>query len=315
MALDLPEIRADFTALPGLEVEPDDGSPLDVQNLPYYSDAESLRLRSLIQARPQRVWRFVARLDGRVVGHSAVNVTTGRLGVGGIFNCGVVPEARNRGIGKAVTAAACRQAHELGCGYALLNASEMGERIYRQLGFISLGWGQTWWMHRRALDAPPPPERSVALADAVGRGDLAALDTMAIGIEPKALDEPLLSGMTLMDLAVKMQQPRAAEWLAGHGATLDLLSAWDLGWKERLGALLVRDPSLLHRRAGDLGATPLHDAVWRNDLELVRALLAADPDLEAKDRQYQSTPLGWARHLGRLEIIPLLEAAAPAPTP
>jgi hypothetical protein len=53
--------------------------------------------------------------------------------------------------------------------------------------------------------------------------------------------------------------------------------------------------------------TTLHTAVERNDLELARVLLAARPDLEIRDSRFGGTPLGWARHLQRTELIALIE--------
>ncbi|HWH50622.1 MAG TPA: ankyrin repeat domain-containing protein, partial [Gemmatimonadaceae bacterium] len=42
------------------------------------------------------------------------------------------------------------------------------------------------------------------------------------------------------------------------------------------------------------GATALHHAAIRGQVELVRALLAARPDLTIRDRHHRSSPLGWA---------------------
>jgi hypothetical protein len=47
--------------------------------------------------------------------------------------------------------------------------------------------------------------------------------------------------------------------------------------------------------------------VWRDDLELARVVLAADPDLTMRDTGFQSTPMGWAQHLQRREMVTLLE--------
>jgi hypothetical protein len=227
--------------------------------------------------------------------------------VAGIYNCGVIPDVRSRGIGKAVTLAACRQARALGCRHALLNATGLGEPAYRRIGFESIGFGQTWWLHRPTLEASPPTELQIAFAEAVGRGDVAALDALAGRLDPAALDAPLPGGTTAMDLAVQTAQPRSAEWLTAHGATLDVISAWDLGWKERVRQMLVDSPSLVNTRRGGWGLTPLHEAAQRGDTELARVVLAAGPDLEIQDMQFHSPPLGWARHFGRTEIIELIE--------
>ena len=47
---------------------------------------------------------------------------------------------------------------------------------------------------------------------------------------------------------------------------------------------------------GQHGASPLHWAAFHGNLEMVRALLPRHPPLEQKDRDFQSTPLGWAIH-------------------
>jgi ankyrin repeat protein len=155
------------------------------------------------------------------------------------------------------------------------------------------------------LNANPPSPAQVALAEAVGRGDLSALAALAGRDEP--LDAPLANGMSLLDLAAHAQQPASAEWLIGQGATLELLPAWDLGWRERVVQLLAAHPELANRRSGELEATPLHVAVERGDRELARALLAARPDLGIKDGRYGATALDWARHLGRIELVELIE--------
>jgi hypothetical protein len=100
----------------------------------------------------------------------------------------------------------------------------------------------------------------------------------------------------------------SAEWLTARGGTVDVISAWDLGWKERVPELLAAHPERVNQRYGGWQVTPLHVAAERNDAELARLLLAADPDLDAKDTAFRSTPLGWARHFGHAEIIALIEA-------
>ena len=69
-----------------------------------------------------------------------------------------LPSQRRRGLGRALTLAVCRAAARAGARVATLNATGEGELLYRALGFRSLGLGQTWWIHRAGLRAPPPPE-------------------------------------------------------------------------------------------------------------------------------------------------------------
>ena len=289
----------------GLHVAVDDEGDWAVDDLPYYSRDAIPVMQA--RARPRRVWHFGARQDGNLVGHVVLHVTTGRLGAAGIYDLGVVPAARKRGVGRALMVAACRFAREMGCHHALLNSA--ATEFYLRLGWRSLGHGQTWWMHAPALAAPPSPAEHVAFAEAVGLGDLSALealrDRQAL---PDDLDAPVAGGATPMALAVAARRPASARWLVAHGATLDILQAWDLGWKGRAARMLAVFPELANRRSGDGGITPLHQAVERGDVELARVLLAADPDLTVQDTRFQSTPLGWATHLGRTEIAALIEA-------
>lgn len=314
MALDLHAMRADFPLPDGLHIAVDEPADWDVDDLPYYHRNEShsktapnetAAPRKPLREDKRRKWHFGAWLNGKIVGHSALLLTTGRQGVAGIYNVGVVPAARNQGVGRAITLAACQYAHALGCHYATLNSA--ADSLYERLGFVSLGHGQSWWMHEKTLNAPPPTPEQVAFAEAVGRGDAPTLDALDKRDLPADLDAPLPCGMTPLELAVSAKQPRSAEWLAAHGATLDILSAWDLGWKDRIPRLLADTPALIDRRRGDWQTSPLHDAVQRNDVPLARLLLAAHPDLTIQDAQVHSTPLGWARYFGRTEIIALIE--------
>ncbi|GEM_PF-287149 len=305
MALDLHTLPDDFSLPEGLHITIENSeSEWDVDDLPYYRREDAAFRHALAHAQPRRAWHFGAWLNGKIVGQSTVYVTTGRLGIAGIYDVGVVPSARHQGIGSAVSLAACQFARMLGCRYALLNSA--ADALYKRLGFGSLGYGQTWWIHSATLVAPPPTAAQIRFAEAIGRGDTATLDTLLPSDLPADLDAPLPNGTTPMQLAVQSRQPRSAEWLAAHAATLDILTAWDLGWKARARRLLIASPELANRRAGNWQTTPLHEAIARDDLPLVRLLLRAALDLEIQDTEFHSTPLGWARHFGRTEIIALL---------
>jgi ribosomal protein S18 acetylase RimI-like enzyme len=104
----------------------------------------SVRMR-LTSARPRRVWHLGAWRDGEPVGHATLNVTTGKLGVAGIYDMGVARHERRRGIGRALTVAALELGRSARCAVATLNATPEGELLYRRLGFRSVGIAQTWW--------------------------------------------------------------------------------------------------------------------------------------------------------------------------
>ena len=66
-------------------------------------------------------------------------------GIAGIHDVSTVPEARGRGIGTAMTAAALQAAHAQGFEIAFLQPSPMGRPLYERLGFrdccVCVGYG------------------------------------------------------------------------------------------------------------------------------------------------------------------------------
>jgi ribosomal protein S18 acetylase RimI-like enzyme len=75
---------------------------------------------------------YVARADGRAV--STVTTWAGD-GTVGIFNVATPPAERGRGYGRAITAHAVHEGFEAGADLAWLQASPLGEPVYRALGF------------------------------------------------------------------------------------------------------------------------------------------------------------------------------------
>jgi hypothetical protein len=228
--------------------------------------------------------------------------------VGGIYNVGVVPELRNQGIGKAITLAACRYAKERGYRYTVLNAA--ARHLYELLGFKWISNGLTWWLIGNRYITHTPSAAQVALAEAIGKGDIAALDEMAHRFTPAHLNAPITNDMTLLQLALHSRQPASAEWLTAHGALYSARDAWDLGWKDRAAALLAANPQEVNRLYDQEQLTILHTAAQRNDIELARLALAAKPDLRIKDTMHGGTPLDWAEYFRRPEITALIKATA-----
>lgn len=83
---------------------------------------------------------FVARLDGRAVSSSLAIEIDGSVGV---FGVGTLPEARGRGIGTAVTAAAVDSARER-ADLAWLQASADGRPVYERMGFAVVADWDVW---------------------------------------------------------------------------------------------------------------------------------------------------------------------------
>jgi ribosomal protein S18 acetylase RimI-like enzyme len=315
MALDLHRLSVDGPHPAELRIDLNEGSPLrHVDGLPYSSPDGQANKYAATRAAPKRVWQFAARLGDEVVGQGILNLTTGANGVAGIFNLGVVPGVRRRGIGSTLTLRVCRFARELGCHHAVLNATAIGEPVYRRAGFRSLGYGRTWFLGGQTLGSPAKGEQ-VAFAEAVGLGEIRKLDRVPREDSRLLVRGPLPSGISMMEIAVRLRQPRSALWLVEHGGVLDVLSAWDLGWMGRARRLLRANPGLVNLRTGRSRLTPMHVAVERGDLELARLLLDFGPDLSLEDDEHHSTPLGWAEHLQRKELVKLIGRHAAGPLP
>ncbi len=114
----------------------------------------------------------------------------------------------------------------------------------------------------------------------------------------------------------------ASHRLAHYG-----LAAWpaDADRRERLGVALIyaslhgrveamemlmeagADPD--HRPPFDHGGTALHWAVMGDQPGAVRVLLEAGADTGVRDRSFDSTPEGWARHLGKTRALGALAGA------
>lgn len=306
MALDLGQVRTEHSFPKGLSIVRDnDRSLIAVRNLPY---ARVVVPRPSEAAFPGQWVRHVASIRGKVVGQSVVFLTDGEWGVAGIYHVGVVPQFRNKGIGKAVTLAACLYARDRGYRYAVLNSTDIGRQAYQQLGFQSVGDGWTWWMQIERLLAQPPEPAEVRLAEAIGRGDEGDLEWFRSGgCGAYDLNRSLTNGMSLIQLAVHCRQPLAAAWLVEGGSAFTVLDAWDLGWKDRARRLLGSDSSQIQQLYGKEEKTLLHIAAERNDAELAELALSAGSDPHWRDNTWKATPLEWANHFGYTTIARMIQ--------
>jgi GNAT superfamily N-acetyltransferase len=84
---------------------------------------------------PAHLVRFAGRVDGEVVGTSAL---LDRAGVGGIYLVSTAEAHRRRGIGAALTAAAVAEAGRRHLPMVTLQASRLGEPVYRRMGFTTV---------------------------------------------------------------------------------------------------------------------------------------------------------------------------------
>ncbi len=69
--------------------------------------------------------------------------------------------------------------------------------------------------------------------------------------------------------------------------------------------------STTHDGAGaNLTVTPLHNAAWAGNLDMVQALVSAGADVRATDPAYGATPAGWAAHNGQHAVAAWLRGVA-----
>ena len=80
--------------------------------------------------------RFLAFSDDGVPLGKGYLSLEGPYGVAGIFGMSVLPEARGRGVGGAMTVAMLNRAKAAGCARTVLHSSERAVDLYRRTGFI-----------------------------------------------------------------------------------------------------------------------------------------------------------------------------------
>jgi ankyrin repeat protein len=143
-----------------------------------------------------------------------------------------------------------------------------------------------------------------------------------------------LSQGSAYSLAARYGQTHAMDWLCEHGAQTELtpteefFAACGRGDEPAVRAIIAAQPELIRSMSeedklvvafvagdgkveavrlmllagmsmdirGDTGGTPLHQAAWYGQLNVVRLLIAHHAPLEEKDTTYGGTPLGWACH-------------------
>jgi len=57
-----------------------------------------------------------------------------------------------------------------------------------------------------------------------------------------------------------------------------------------------------------LETTPLHNAAWIGDLEMVKLLIELGAEIDARDQNYNATPLGWAVYNNQMNVAEYLRS-------
>jgi ankyrin repeat protein len=130
----------------------------------------------------------------------------------------------------------------------------------------------------------PPAEAFVAAALAADRARLGRL----LAADPGLAADMRAARPALITWAAACGSPAAVEILAELG--------FDVNAKGRTDV-----PS------DQPWQTALHKAAEDGNVELARTLLRLGADPDIRDKRFDSTPLGWARHFGQQAIIELLE--------
>jgi len=88
----------------------------------------------------------------------------------------------------------------------------------------------------------------------------------------------------------------------GFAGENEIIEAAKSGNTERVKALLKADPSLVQTVDTEIGATALHWALIYGKKEVVKVILAYDPDVN-KTEAHEGTPMHWAAHFDEAENI------------
>ena len=144
MAVDLHNLNESLSTPAGLTIEriEDEATMADwiwVFGLGFELDEEALKsYRQLVTSRPPKEHPvspfYLARLHGEPVAVSALYCDPH---IAGLCEVCTIPSARRQGIGAAITLAPLLDARAMGYRIAVLQASPMGEPVYRRLGFTA----------------------------------------------------------------------------------------------------------------------------------------------------------------------------------
>jgi ribosomal protein S18 acetylase RimI-like enzyme len=274
---------------------------LTARELPYHSEWQAratLRLSTTLA--PDDVALVVALAGGEMAGRGVIShAQTAARATAGVYDVGVAPRWQRKGVGRQIVAALLGIAREWEADLVTLNATPAGIALYRSLGFADAGAGQTWLLPSDTL-CHPPGEEEVHFALAISGG-------AALPAAPSLARRLLPNGDTPLAHAARFASVASARRLLAMGTIPDLAALWRLGLRAQARALM-RDREALDARRGPQQATPLHIAVYWDDLAFLEALLDAGADPSIRDGVFGSDARGWCHALGREEALALLDS-------
>ena len=152
MGLDLGDLKSDFDMPPGFEIRTveDDRSLFDWARIVALGlfgipETEVRFFYELMQEIKGYEWLdlFIGYYQGQPASSSTLYVSDG---VAGIYHVATLPEFRNKGLGRRVTLAPLLKAREMGLRFAILQATQTGAIVYRQLGFTEYSKLGRYWL-------------------------------------------------------------------------------------------------------------------------------------------------------------------------
>jgi len=146
-----------------------------------------------------------------------------------------------------------------------------------------------------ALPSPPPNDGSLLI---FARTPFAVERLLALGVSPDAADRWGATPMTAFHRLGPRGRPLVAR-LNAHGVPVPpadsvMLAAVDGRDREMVVRLLGLGVSPNARATAQSRQTALHNAAWNGDLPMVRLLVEAGADVEARDEEHDATPQVWA---------------------
>jgi len=118
-------------------------------------------------------------------------------------------------------------------------------------------------------------------------------------------------GVTALEYALGMNQPKVAHLLWKRGTTLNIRTAAGLGQDDYIAAALKKGTSVDERQKR-WGTTPLIYAARSNQHKTARFLLSHKAKVNLADTMDRKTPLHWAASHGHVEVARVLLAAGAA---